>query len=190
VRVVEKLFLKQRVEGAAGVIRAAGRVVADGQGGGSRGGRVARDGHAGLEQGAVVGLVLQGNAHRNGLQALETGGRLEVGTLLATVQSGSAFRAVPAIGGSVRKLRRAVVASGSGNGLHQAGKARAGYIEGRTRTRLPGAFASVSIGSGFRAVGVLVASLSVLAITIHGELGLLLENFARVVTIMLVHRGA
>ena len=73
--------------------------------------------------------------------------------------------------------------------MHQAWQARAGYIEGRTRALWPGPFASVSIGSVFRAVGVLVASLSVLAITIHGELGLLLENFARVVAIMLVHRG-
>jgi hypothetical protein len=113
-----------------------------------------------------------------------------VGTLLTTVQSGSAFRAVPAVGGSVGKLRSAVVTSRGGNGLHQAWQARAGYIEGRTQPGLPGPIASVSIRSGVRAVGVLVASLSILAITIHGELGLLLENFARVVAIMLVHRGA
>ena len=92
-------------------------------------------------------------------------------TLLAAVQSGSAFRTVSAVGCSVGKLRSAVVASGGGNGLHQAWQARASYIYWRTGAGLPGPFASVSIGSWFRAVGVLIASLSVLAITIHGEMG-------------------
>ena len=188
---LQTLLLEQGVESAAGISRAAGPLlVAHGGRGWSGGGRVASDGYAGLEQRTLVGLVLERYPHRNRLQALETGGGLEVGTLLATVQGGSAFRAVAAVGGSVGKLRGAVVTSGGGNGLHQARQARAGYIEGRTRAGLAGPVASVSIGSWVRAVGVLIASLSVLAITIHGKLGLLLESFARVVTIMLVHRGA
>src|SRR5450432_3863744 len=89
-------------------------------------GTVAGDGHARCEESALVGFVLQGNAHRDGLEALETGGGLEVGALLAAVQLGIALRARSAEVRTGWNGRRAVVAPGRGNVLHEAGKPGAG----------------------------------------------------------------
>lgn len=90
--------------------------------------------------------------------------------LLTAMQSGVALRAVAGEIDAVGEKRGAVVASGRGNGLHQAGKARAGHIDWRTRTLwLSGPIVAVTFGTRFRTVGVLVAPLTVLAITVHGE---------------------
>jgi len=73
-------------------------------------------------------------------------------------------------------LSGAVEASGRGHRLDEAGEPGAGYIDGRTRALwLPGPLVAISFGTRFRTVGVHVAPLTVLAITIHGELSLLLE---------------
>jgi len=144
-------------------------IVGGGRGWRGRGRCVSRHGYARLEQRTLVGFVLHGDAHRDRLQALEARRGIEVRALLAAVQRGAAFRAVAAVIGSVGKLRGAVVATGGGHGLDQAGKPRAGYIDGRTGARLPGPVVAISLGSVVRAVGVLVAPLFISAITIHGE---------------------
>ena len=55
---------------------------------------VACDGDARLEQLALVKLVLHGYSYRDRLQTLEARRWLEMRALLATVQSGVAFRAI------------------------------------------------------------------------------------------------
>src|SRR5690242_9368090 len=82
-------LLKQGVERVAGVALIA-RDLAVGRGRRRRRRcSVARYGNARFEQRALVGFVLQRNPYRNRLQALETSGGLEVGALLAAVQSGA-----------------------------------------------------------------------------------------------------
>ena len=107
------------------------------------------------------------NPYRDRFQALEPGGRLEVGALFAAMQRGIALRAIPAEVDAVSELRRAVVAARRGNRLHQPGKAWAGYVYGRTWTLRT--WAIFSRTSRFRAIRVHVSPLSVFAISIHQE---------------------
>ena len=96
--------------------------------------------------------------------------------LLAAVQVGAALGAVAVEVDSIGQLSGAVEASGRSDRLDEAGEPGAGYIDGRTRALwVPGPLVAVSFGTRFRTVGVHVAPLTVLAITIHGELSLLLE---------------
>jgi len=97
-----------------------------------------------------------------------------VRALLATVQWRSAFRAIPGEVGTVGKHGRATEATRRGDGLHEAWKPWAGYIDGGTQA-LPGPVVAIALGPVVRAVCVHVAPLFILAITVHGELWLLLE---------------
>jgi hypothetical protein len=113
-----------------------------------------------------------------------------VGALLAAVQRRAAFWAVSGEIGSVGKVRGAVVAPRRSHGLDQAWKARAGYIDGRTGARLSGPVVAVSLGSVVWAVGVLVAPLCILAITIHGVVELCsLRRWRECLLTKLVHPG-
>ena len=98
-----------------------------------------------------------------------------MGALLATVQLGSAFRAVAAEIGAGRKLRRAVEAARRCDCLHEAWQSGTSDVNGWTRARLSGPFVAVTLGFEIRAIGVHIAPLFVLAIAIHGEIDLLLE---------------
>src|SRR5258708_6454748 len=86
-------FFKQVVEGCAGVGGATRRWDRGGDRSVTRG-CVARDGHARLEQLALVGLVLQHDPYWDRLEALKARRRLEVRALLAAVERGVALRAV------------------------------------------------------------------------------------------------
>jgi hypothetical protein len=86
------------------------------------------------KQSAFVGFVLQWDAHRNRLEALEARPRFEMRALLAAVKLRIAFRAVAAEVGTWRDRRRTVVAPGCGHVLHKAGKPGAGDVEGRAGT--------------------------------------------------------
>ena len=57
-------------------------------------GNVAGDGDSGFKQFTLVMLVFIRNSRGNRFQALEAGGRFEVGALLTAMQRGGAFRAV------------------------------------------------------------------------------------------------
>src|SRR5437763_11687313 len=91
-------LLEELVERVARVVGVAGsgRSGADGRGG-RRGGRAigafARDGYPGSKQRALVGLILDGDAHRDGLHALEACGWLEMRALLAAMELGVALGA-------------------------------------------------------------------------------------------------
>jgi hypothetical protein len=107
-----ELLLKKLVEGVARVARITRRRIQSRRSGTAgdlcRGG-FASHGHARRECGAIVLLVLDGNAHRYRLHALKAGRRLEVGALLATVQLSPALRAGPIEHRAREKRRRAVV---------------------------------------------------------------------------------
>src|SRR5450432_2721556 len=94
-------------------------------------GAVSRNGDPWRERRALVALVLSGNAHQDRLQALKPGGWLEMGTLFAAMQRNAAFGASACEINSFRQRRRAVVAAGGGDMLHQARQAGAGYINRR-----------------------------------------------------------
>src|SRR5204863_59928 len=84
-------FLKEFVESAARVVGVAGGwgagVHRRGRGRrGLAGGAFAGHRYTRSEERAFVGFVLQRNAHRDGLETLETGGGLEVRALFAAVQ--------------------------------------------------------------------------------------------------------
>jgi hypothetical protein len=127
-------FLKELIERAPGVVRVPGsrRAAAVRQGGRGRGvgGTFAGHGNTRGKEGALVGLVFVGKAHRDGFQALEAGGRLEVRALFAAMQ----FRvALGASAGEVRSRRkgcRAIETSGGGYVLHQTRQAGAGHVDG------------------------------------------------------------
>jgi hypothetical protein len=127
-------------------------------------GAVARDGYAGREQGALISLILHRNSYRNWLEALESGGWLEVRTLFAAVQIRVAFRASASQIGTRRQRGRAVEAARSRNMLHEAGEPGAGHVQGRTRALGFGAFAKT-----FVLTRVHVPVLSVFTIAVHGD---------------------
>src|SRR5271157_2615852 len=161
-------FLEELVEGVAGVFGIAGRGGAYFERHRRRHvvGAFAGHRHARHERIALVGLVLHGDAHQDGLEALEARGWLEVGTLLATVQLGVAFGAVASEVDVWRKGCRAIETSGGGDMLDQARQAGAGDVDGRTR---PERFGPVGTEASGIAVRIHVPWLSVLAIAVHGE---------------------
>src|SRR5208283_1745950 len=113
---------------------------------------------------ALVGLVLQRDARRDGLQALEPRGRLEMRTLLAAVQLGIALRTIPREGNPLRQGRAAIETTRRRHVLHQPRQPRAGDVDGR-----PGAWRLRPVlakGIGI-ALRIHVPMLSVLAIAIH-----------------------
>src|ERR1039458_6402841 len=91
-------LLEKLVEGVAGVFGIArrGRAHCDRRRRRHVVGAFAGHRHPRHKRIALVGLVLHGDAHQDGLEALETHGWLEVGTLLAAVQPGVALGAVAA----------------------------------------------------------------------------------------------
>src|ERR1035438_4306226 len=122
------------------------------------------------EQRALVGFVLQRDAHRNGLQALESSGWLEIGALLATMQRSVAFRTVAVPVDAVRQSRGTVETAGRGDRLYQARQARSGYVERWFRARGPGPLVATAAFSKIRAIRVHVARFCVFSIPVHGEL--------------------
>jgi hypothetical protein len=177
-RIPSQLFLKQPVEGAAGVVGIAGAGRAT-LGRGMRGrrrrsvrrcarGAVPRHGDSRRERTAVVVLILRGDANQNRLEALETGGRLKVGALLATVQRYIAFRAVAREIDSFGQGRGAVVTARRSHVLDEARQPGAGHVNGGARPlRLGTVIAAKAFGI---AVCIHVTVLSVLAIAVHGEI--------------------
>jgi len=126
---------------------------------------VARYSHAGLKQGAIVVLVLDRDAHRDGLHALEARRGFKEGALLAAMQFGIAFRAIAGEIGVGGERRRAVEAARRSHVLNQTGKPRAGYIQGRTRAV---GFGPV-IAKTAVTVGIHIPVLFILAIAVHRE---------------------
>ena len=96
-------------------------------------GGLAGDGDARGEKGAFVTAVLGGDAFRDGLRALEVGGRVEMGALPAAVEFGGAFRAglIEVKPGGQRGYT--IVATASGHVLHRLGQSRRGDIHGKAR---------------------------------------------------------
>jgi hypothetical protein len=137
---------------------------------------VARHRNARLEQFAFIGLVFDGDAHRNRLQALKARGWLKVSALLAAVQGRSTlwtrrFKVEP-----FGQQSGAVVASRSGDRLNHPRQSGAGNIQrwaGTWRARTLISLKSPVLG--LWTVGVIVAPLPVLAVALHRMLvGLLL----------------
>jgi hypothetical protein len=162
-------FLKKLVEGAAGVVsiaRRGGAPIIHGRWRRRVGRAFARYGDPRCEEGTLVGFILVGNAYRNWLEALETGGWLEVRTLFAAVQLGVALGTSASEVGPRRERGGAVVTTGCGHVLDQTRQPGAGYIEGRPR---PLGLGPVSAWAPTVAVRVHVPVLSILAITVHGE---------------------
>ena len=95
---------------------------------------VARHRDARTEQLACVGLILDRDSDWNGLQALKASGRLEIGALFAAMQRGAAFGTVAADVDVGAQSRGAVEAARSRYRLHQTRQARAGDVDGRTRS--------------------------------------------------------
>src|ERR1700722_7514994 len=96
--------------------------------------RFASHGKARLEQRTLIGLILRRDPHRHRLQTLEAGGGLEIGTLLAAVQSRAALRTF-ALEIDVGKKRSGTVkASCRRDRLHHARKPRSGNVDRRAWT--------------------------------------------------------
>ena len=130
-----------------------------------RGRGIAGHGDARLEQFALVRLVLHGDAHWDRLQALKTGGRLEVGALLAAMQGCSAFRAGTLPLHIGRQGGGAAETSCRNHVLQKARKARPRDIDRRPGARrFPAIFSART--SGF-AIRILVAALSILTVVVH-----------------------
>jgi hypothetical protein len=167
------LLLEEAVEGAAGgvgVARPGRATLGHGMRGrrrGSAGRAVPRHGDPRRERTAVVVLVLGGNANQNRLEALETGGGLEVRALLATVQRYVALRAVAREIDPFGEGRGAVITAGRSYVLDQTRQTGAGNVQGRAWPLGLGAVIAA------KAFGILicihVTVLSVLAIAVHGE---------------------
>jgi len=164
------LFLKQTIESGARVVGIARGCDVGGRigGCGRRGCRIARYGDTRFKQSAIVGLILDDNAHGDGLDALETRRRLKIRALLAAVQRGVALGAFRRKLGACQKSGGTIEAAGGGYGLHQAREARAGDIERRTRAGWTRTFVTaVIVAPGEVAVCFLIAALLVLAISVH-----------------------
>src|SRR5579875_2737041 len=164
-----ELFFEQAVECGArvgGIARGLhGVVVAVLDDGGGQ--SVTGDGHARGKQLAGIGLILDGDAGSDGLDALEARGGIKVGALLAAVKGGAAFGAVALEVYVARQGDRATKTSGGNYVLHQARKLRPRDIGGRPGAGLPRPLGAV----GFRpAVRVLIAVLPVFAISVHMSL--------------------
>lgn len=164
-------FLKEFVESAArivGVARGWGAGVHR-RGRGRRGlagGAFAGHRYARREERAFVSFVLQRNAHRDGLETLETGGGLEVRALFTAVQIRIAFWAGAAEVRPGGNGRGAVITTGRRHVLHEAGKPRAGDIERRARARRFGPIFAKGLSLTVR---VHVPVLSILAFAVHRE---------------------
>src|ERR1039457_5943050 len=89
-------------------------------------GAFSRPGHPRHKRIALVDLVLHGDAHRDGLEALETHGWLKIGALFAAVQLGVALGAVASEADVGRKGCRTVVTPGRGDMLDETRQAGAG----------------------------------------------------------------
>ena len=88
----------------------------------------------GLEQLALVGLILDRDSHRDRLQALKARGRLEIRALLAAVQRDAALGTVAAEVDARAQRRGAVEAARGRHRLHQPRQARTGDVQGGTWT--------------------------------------------------------
>ena len=157
----------ERIPGIVGIARC-GRPGIDCSRRRGRAGRtvsaVAGDRHPGREQSALVGLVLDRDTHRDRLHALEPGGWLEMSTLFAAMQFSVALGAISGKVGAGRQGGSTIETAGGRDVLHQAGQARSGHVQGRTRAL---GFWPVIAERLVVAIRVHVPVLSVFAVAIH-----------------------
>src|SRR5450759_1081243 len=163
-------LFEELVEGAAGVVGVARRGWAGIGGGCGRRRRrarraVARHGYPRVKGDADVGLILHGDAHRDGLHALKPHGGLEMRALFTTVKLRVALRAVAGQIGFRGQGSGAVETPRRGDMLHQPGETGAGHVQGRTRALRFGPV----VAKALALARVHVPVLSVFAIAIHGE---------------------
>jgi hypothetical protein len=165
-------LLEQFIECAAGILGIAGRRRSGDRAGGgcgrrrgkTVGGALPCDCHPRRKQRAIVPLVLDRDPYRDWLEALKSRGRFEMRALLATVQIGITFRTHAVHVGAGRQGGCAIKAAGRCHMLHQPGKARSGYVNGRTRTLRLG---PVFTRPARLAVRIHVPMLSVLTVIVH-----------------------
>lgn len=96
--------------------------------------------------------------------ALEAGGRIEVHTLLAAMQSSAAFRAVAFELDVARQGNSAVVTSGSKDVLDKAWKLGTRYLDRKFRALH---FGPVSVLARRTAVRIMIAVLPIFSISVH-----------------------
>lgn len=121
--------------------------------------------HAGLEELAFVGLILDRDPHRHGLQALEASGGFEMCALFAAVQRSTALRTFTLPIDIGAQSRRTAETAGRHYVLEQTGEPWASNVDGRPGTRGPGAVGQLAVPG--TAIGIHVAPLSVLTVVVH-----------------------
>ena len=126
---------------------------------------VSRHRHAGLEELAFVGLILDRDTQRHGLQALEASGGFEVCALFAAVQRGSALRTFTLPIDIGPKSRRTAESACRHFVLEQTGEPWASNVDGRPGTRGPGVVGQLAVPGS--TIGIHVAPLSVLTVVVH-----------------------
>jgi len=95
---------------------------------------IARHRHSRLKQVAFVGLVLCWDPDRYRFQTLKTGGRLEIGTLLAAMQRGAALGTLALPIHARRQCRGTAETARRYYVLQEPRKARTSNVDGRART--------------------------------------------------------
>lgn len=164
------LLLEEIVEGGAGVGRGSGSLRGYTlRGGGTGGGYLAGDCDARVEELALVACILGRDPNRDGLQALEAGGWLEMRALLAAMQVGVTFRTRAFEIDSLRERSGAIPTTRRGYRLNHAGKAGPSDIDRgtralRTRTVVPASKALVLVP-----VAIHVAVGLILTVAVHGR---------------------
>jgi hypothetical protein len=121
--------------------------------------------HAGLEELAFVGLILDRDTQRHRLQALEASGGFEMCALFAAVQRSPAFGTFTLPIDIGPQSRGTAETAGRHHVLEQTGEPRAGNVDGRPWTRGPGAVGQLAVLG--TTIGVHIAPLSVLTVVVH-----------------------
>jgi hypothetical protein len=126
---------------------------------------VSRHRHAGFEELAFVGLILDRDTQRHGLQALKASGGFEMCALFAAVQSSSTFGTFTLPIDIGPQGRGTTETAGRHYVLKQTGEPRASNVDGRPGTRGSGAVGQLAVLG--TTIGVHIAPLSVLTVVVH-----------------------